>query len=245
MQLALSDDALSARLVALRDGPLRLAIVSNAADDDAPAAARALERWLDRVEPPRACPAREASPRAPRAGAYTRAARAGEPASALLLFPLGADAASASADALALALGAPGGPLHGALVGTGLASAARARVLGGARAPTLAIHVTAADGALGPAVMQTRAAIERVRQGALTDADVARARDAGRARERELLADPGERAARLWRGEALAAEPSIADVRALAARALAETDLVVVTTGAPVADAAKAAPSHP
>ncbi|MFO0672835.1 MAG: hypothetical protein U0235_25000 [Polyangiaceae bacterium] len=103
---------------------------------------------------------------------------------AYLAFPVANDARDAAAW-LAEALSEGGGLLATSVVGAGLARSATARVVGGPFAQALVIHVAATEASLDGAVAQVRALLERVRKGAVTDADwskIAAARDANGSR---------------------------------------------------------------
>jgi hypothetical protein len=103
-------------------------------------------------------------------------------------------------------------------------------VVSGLRAASLEVTITTAAGAVDAAVAQTRALFDRLRQGALSEADVARAtalRD-----ESELAAslDPRTRLVALWRGDAArpSERPSLDALRAFSAQTLHDDALVIV-----------------
>jgi hypothetical protein len=142
--------------------------------------------------------------------------------------PLGpSEDARAAATCLASALDGPDGLLAKAL-GAGLARSFSARVLGGPRARALVVSIATAPGTLDAAVAQTRALLDRLRQGAFTDAD--RARAVARTEKSSLAAalDPRTRTIALFRGEAPFSTPSLETVRAFAARSLRDDALVIV-----------------
>jgi hypothetical protein len=225
-----SDAAILARASALRAGPLRAAILATADAAQADAAARAIDRWIARRPgEARACPVPATAP-APRPGTYA-VERANAPlAEAWIAAPLPAGDADARAAAswLATALDGEGGLMARAL--TGLARSWSARVLGPPRASALVMRVATAHGALDAAVAQLRALVDRLRQGALSEADRARA---AQIRDRDALdasLDPKSRLAALWRGEPTPAAPALDAMRSLCANVMKDDGLVIVAT---------------
>jgi hypothetical protein len=232
-----SDGAVSARLAALRRGPLRVAVL--ASDDAAQGAlaARAVDRWVPRgSDLPRACPARS-SATSPRPGTY--AVTAASTTTAWLAAPLlgasGPLAAREAGDAIAAALDGPDGLLARAL-SSGLASSWGARVVGPDDTPQLVVRVETRPGALDAAVAQVRGLFDRLRRGALTDSDRTRAL---RRRDDEALAlslTRRGRLVRLWRGADPAASaasapssaPPLDTLQAVLAQSLHDDALVIV-----------------
>jgi hypothetical protein len=226
-----SDAAVLLRAAALRAGPLRVAALANVDAAQADAAVRATDRWVARRPgEPRACP-QVTVPAAPRPGTYP-VETAGGTTEALLALPLAAGdaAAVAAASVVALVLDGPQGLLAAALGQAGLARAWSARVVGGHAAAALVVRITTAAGALDAAVAQTRALLDRLRQGALTDADVARAASARAAAELAASLEPRARLAALFRGDAPSPAPSLDAVRAFSAATLKDDALVIVAT---------------
>src|SRR6185295_10449290 len=90
---------------------------------------------------------------------------------------------------------------------------------------------------LDAAVAQVRALLDRMRQGALTDADRARAATALAARDLAESLDPARRLAALWsapaQAPAAATGPTLDALRAYAATALKDDALVIVAVRAP------------
>jgi hypothetical protein len=165
------DGAVLSRISALRHGPWRVAIVGNDDAAQVEAATLALDRWIPHLPvAERVCAAHSASV-SPRAGTYV--APPGIAASAWLAVPLPQPARGA-ANVVAAALDGPDGLLAHAL-SSGLASAWSARVVGPGEAAALTIHVRAPGHTLDAAVAQVRALLDRLRQGALTEEDRARA----------------------------------------------------------------------
>lgn len=226
-----SDAAVALRASALRSGPLRVAALANVDAAQADAAVRATDRWVARRPGElRACPQVTVAA-APRPGTYP-VETAGGTTEALLALPLpaGDAAATAAAGVLAFALDGPQGLLASALGAAGLARAWSARVVGGRAAAALVVRVSTAAGALDAAVAQTRALLDRLRQGALTDADVARAVATRAAAELAASLEPRARLTALFRGDAPSPVPGLEAVRAFAAGALKDDALVIVAT---------------
>jgi hypothetical protein len=228
-----SDAAALARAAAVRAGPLRVAVLANVETAQAEAAARAVDRWVvRRPGEARACPV-VATPGPPRPGTYAVERATAPLAEAWIAIPLpaGDEAARSNAAWLAAALDGDAGLLAKAL--GGLARTWSARLAGPPRSSALVVRVATAHGALDAAVSQLRGLFERLRQGALVDADRARA---AAARSRDALAaalDPRGRVAALWRDAAPAdagAGPSIESLRAFATTAFKDDALVIVAT---------------
>jgi hypothetical protein len=236
-----ADAAVLARAQALRAGPLRVAVLANVDAAQGEAALRAADRWIDRRgDAARTCRGATAAS-APRPGTYALESRGGAGPEAYLAFPFtaGDDKARAAAVLVAAALDGDGGLLERALGGatpTGLARASSARVLGWPRSPALVLRVVSTQANLDNAVMQTRALVDRLRRSGLAPAEHERATSAA---SREALAaalDPRARVVATWRGEPIptASQPlprgaaGAEDVRAYAARHLAEDAMVVV-----------------
>jgi hypothetical protein len=233
-----SDDAVALRASTLRAGPLRVAILANADASQADAAMRAVDRWIARRPgEQRVCPEAPSLP-APRAETHAVALAAGATPEALLAFPLPQEPIPATAEWLIASLDGPDGLLAHALAGGGGAPLARswgAALLGAPRAPAIVVRVEAVEGSLDAAVAQTRALLDRLRQGALREEDRARA---GQAVARTALSsslDPRARAMALWRGTppSTSDPPSLDALRAFAASALREDSLVVVSARPP------------
>ena len=175
-----SDDAIAMRASSLRTGPLRVAVVANVDAAQAEAAVRAVDRWVARHPgDARNCPAVIALPPV-HPGTYSVASPAGAPSEALLAVPFGPadDAARAAAQWTAAALDGPDGLLAHALgPATGgapqapLAQTWSAGIVGWPRSPAMVVRLTAEDALLDPAVAQTRALLDRLRQGALREED--------------------------------------------------------------------------
>ena len=139
----------------------------------------------------RAAPARRAlahpcpAPATPRPGTYAVDLPAGATSEALLALPLSPadDAARAAAAWLAAALDGPDGLLAhgpgrtsaGAAPESALARGWSAAVVGAPRSPALVVRLSASEGSLDAAVAQTRALLDRLRQGALREEDRSRA----------------------------------------------------------------------
>ena len=169
----------------LRAGPLRVAVLANADSSQAEAAARAVDRWVARrAGEASACPAVNAlAPARPGTYAVDLAAGChprGHPG--VRAAAGGRDARDRLARWTAAALDGPDGLLARALgepppgrVTTDRSPEAGVPRVVGTRAPALAMRVSADDATLDTAVAQTRALLDRLRQGALRDDDRARA----------------------------------------------------------------------
>jgi hypothetical protein len=231
-----SDAAVATRASALRAGPLRVAVLANVDAGQSAAAVRAVDRWVARRPGEvRACP--QAAPiGGVHAGTYSvevAGAASSEVWLAVALPPNDAGA-RASATLLAGALDGPDG-LLGHVLGSGFARGWSARVLGPAAAPALVVRVWSVQGALDGAVAETRALLQRIRQGSLVEADRTRAiaERATAALASEL--DPRSRLLALWRtaGSPGGPPPSLEALRAFAAATLLDESLVIVAARPP------------
>ncbi len=235
-----ADAAILARAQALRAGPLRIAVLANVDAAQGEAAFRAADRWIDRrAAEARTCrPSTAALPARP--GTYATEPKRGAAPEAYLAFPLArADEAERSAaTVIAAALDGEGGLLDKALAGPALARSWSSRVVGYPRAPALVVRLVSTQAALDNAVMQTRALVDRIRQGGLSAVDHERGSAAAARSAVATALDPRLRLVATWRGEAIptAAQPlprgraSADDVRAFAARRLGEESLIVVVS---------------
>jgi hypothetical protein len=114
-------------------------------------------------------------------------------------------------------------------LGAGLARSWSARVLGGPHASALVVTIATAPGALDAAVAQTRALLERLRQGALAEGDHARAAAAAEKAGLASSLDPRARLVALFRGASPSSPPPTLDaLRAFAAQVLHDDALVIV-----------------
>jgi hypothetical protein len=239
-----TDEAIATRASSLRAGPLRVAVLANTDAAQADAAARAVDRWIARRPgETRACPPLAALS-TPRPGTYSVSIPAGAPSEALLAVPFasGDDGARMAATWLAAALDGPGGLLAQALSGgaapdTALAKSWSAAVVGLPRSPSLAIRVVAAEPSLDAAVAQTRSLLDRLRQGALREADRARAAASLGHDALALALDPRRRVIELWRGETATPPPSLDAMNAFATTTLRDDGLVIVAARPPRLDA--------
>jgi hypothetical protein len=256
-----SDDTIAMRASAIRAGPLRVAVLANVDEAQADAAVRAVDRWVARRPgEERSCP-QLPTPGIIRPGTYAVELPAKAQSEALLAIPLppGDDAAKTAANWVAAALDGPGGLLAGAIGGTGRvdptgASSTRAwsTVLGSPRAPSLVVRLVAPDALLDASVAQTRAVLDRLHQGALREADRARADVALAAASVDASLDPRTRVIDLWRGDAASgadrgatpaprtvgpSAPSLAALRAFASAQLRDDALVIVAARPPRGDA--------
>jgi hypothetical protein len=236
---SLADDDVATRAGTLRSGTLRVAVLASEDQAQADAAVRAVDRWIARRPGEvRGCPSAPAVKSHP--GTYAVDLPPGARSAVLLTLPLQTTdpAARASATWLAAVLDGADGLLAHALGtpvdgGRALASAWSAAVIGPPRSPALAIRLVADDASLDAAVAQTRGLLDRVRQGALRDEDLARAtRTTGRAQLSASL-DPRMRTLALWRDEAPLQAPSLEALRTFAASVLHDDALVIVAARPP------------
>lgn len=224
--------SLGTRAAALREGPLRAAVLANVDDAQADVAVRTADRWVTRrPEGARACPVPNAA-NVPRPGMYV--VDAPGIYEAYLAFPVANDARDAAAW-LAEALSEGGGLLATSVVGAGLARSATARVVGGPFAQALVIHVAATEASLDGAVAQVRALLERVRKGAVTDADWSKIAAARATRTARVALDPRERIAALFAdaGPSRDVSPTSARLTPVAERLLREDAMTVVALRPP------------
>lgn len=218
-----ADSAASARLDALRRGPLRAVVLANVDQAQSAATLRAVDRWAPRTgAEPRACTAVDAPP-APRPGTY--AFESDGASEAYLALPFDrrllpeAQVLAAHLDETALPRA----------LGDGVARSFSARILGAPRAPALVVHVDAPSSALDAAVAQVRVLFDRLRRGALEDADRTRALARVQHDRRDARLDPRGRAIDDFRGEKEgAAAPSLDALRAFAGAVLRDEALVIV-----------------
>jgi hypothetical protein len=239
-----------------------VAVLANVDAAQAEAAVRAVDRWVARRPgETRTCPPVTA-PVTPRSGTYAVDVPAGALSEALLALPLAAPDEGARADAVWMAAaldGADGllahalGAAPGDVPESALARGWSAAFVGMPRSPALIVRLTAPDASLDSAVAQTRGLLDRLRQGALREADRTRA-GASLARAAFAAAmDPRARTLELWRAEpALALTtparaslpgesapppgPSLEALRAFAASALHDEALVIVAARPPRLD---------
>lgn len=234
-----TDDAIALRAGSMRMAPLRVAVLANADDAQADAAARAVDRWIARRPgATRACPAL-ASLATPRPGTIAVDVPTGSPSEALLAAPIptGEDART-QATWLAAALDGPDGLLSRALdAGPAAMRTWSASVVGEPRSPALVVRMAGPDASLDGAVAQVRALLERLRQGGLADADRTRAASSVARAALAWSLDPRARTIRLWRGASPSPDPSLDALRAFAAATLRDEALVVVAARPPRLDA--------
>jgi hypothetical protein len=231
----------------MRAGPIRVAVL---ADDDvaqAQAAVRAVDRWIARRPgEARSCPSPATLPRV-QPGTYAVATPPGAPSEAALAIALtpGDEGTDVDARWIAAALDGPDGLLGRALAvapaagGEPLAHAWSAGLEGGTRAPALVVRVTADDVRLDAAVAQTRALLDRLRQGALREEDRVHAAAAVARSSGSAALDPRSRTIALWRGEGPStrpAPPTLEALRAFAAATLQDDALVIVAARPPRAE---------
>jgi hypothetical protein len=227
----------STHWASLAQGPLRLAVLVEDDVSQGEVAARTIDRWMvRRGEAPKSCPPAPDAP-APKFGTIPVELAGGPDASQALVAlpapPPGTPERPLAELAVAALSGADGW-LARALATAMPGASIEPRLVGGARAAALVIDIRAPEGGLESAVAQTRGVLARMRQGALTAADLDRALAVRRKAELEASLDPRRRLVELWKASSVAppAAPSLETWKAWAASALAE-DRVVVVLGRP------------
>jgi hypothetical protein len=176
--------------------PLRLAILANATVSQGNAAQRALSHWL---APARAqvttCPRVEPDPKP--AGQWTLET-VEEDVSPGAYIAVWAPGSPELGHATAFALNQPRGGLFQALDQPNLSSSAQASYFGGGKWGALVVRVAAEGRGLEPAVMQTRALLDRYAQGGMDPQLFSLARR----EQKRLIAAAGQtpegRLVRLW-----------------------------------------------
>ncbi|MGH7280201.1 MAG: hypothetical protein ACRELY_01640, partial [Polyangiaceae bacterium] len=126
------------------------------------------------------------------------------------------------------------GLLASAVGAPGLARSWSAAVVGPEKNPALAVSLVSSDAALDSAVAQARGLFDRLRQGAVTQADLAQA--AQRRSKSALTAsmDPRARLVALWTGASDADGPPTLDaLKAFAASTFKDDALVIVAARPP------------
>ena len=221
--LRLSTASIDARADALRRGPLRVAVIANDDAAHAEAAALRVDRFLARGHA-RACPA-ETAPQIPKPGTY--AITTDDGASEVYVAAMVASEFENEASAIASVLDGDGGLLDGAL-GDGATRERSARVLGPPGARAIVVHVSAPASALDASVAQLRALLDRVRQGAIRDEDLARAKKRDDAARSIAMRDPRARVIALFRDEPAQSPVSLDRVHAAASSILHDDALVIV-----------------
>jgi hypothetical protein len=216
-------------------GRLRLATIGNYAPDQAEAAERRLSQLFRGTGALGAqCPPAVRS--RPIAGTYRLESRDAPGASAVIALTLPSISPAASNEArwTEFLLNRTGGWLEQALLSPGLVSSVRARVLGGTEAAALVIEIRGVEDQVDQAVAQVRGLLARLRAGAATAADAARAEEYfARFTEQQEL-DPRQRAVALWRGNERGAAPSLQGLRRLHLSFLdPEREVIVITRPAP------------
>lgn len=213
-----SNGAVLARADDLRRGPLRVAVLANQNAEQASAAVEAADRWIARKSSGiRTCSA-PPTPAAPRVGTYAFDA-VGRPAEAELALRLPHDDASSRALAAwwVSILEGSDGLLASALGSTGLARSWDVRLAGPDRDSAFVVRIVSSDAALDSAVAQTRALFDRIRGGALTADEIARAAQRKSHDELASALDPRARLVATWRGTSTkSATPTLDALRTFA-----------------------------
>jgi hypothetical protein len=227
-----STESASIRWSAILHGPLRLATIANSDIAQADAAAREIDRWLlRRADGARTCPAADAG-RPARSGTLKVALGPTTPtAQAIVALPAPSPAAQDRPLAELLLAGMSGsdGWLARAMQPLGGGASAEPRLAGGSNASALVIDVRAPEASIESAMAQVRGVLQRIRAGAVTQADLDRSLSIRQRWELEGSVDPRRRLLDLWQSRSPSPPPPALEAwRAWTAAALAEERLVVV-----------------
>jgi hypothetical protein len=224
-----------ARRRALAQGPLRLAVLSNASAEQPAVVARSAERWLRaaRTDGGR-CPAPSRSPG--RAGEITLEASSNDAgdASGYLAMPVTLDDVwpNREAEWTVFLLNRANGWLDQALRAAGTTASASARLYGGVRAAALLVEVRATDGKTREALLEVRHALERLARGAATERELEAARASFDEDEKLAALEPRRRVVDLWRGSRSRAA-DLASLRRFHARLRPDSAALVVVKQRP------------
>lgn len=200
--------AAEARRRVLLSGPLRLAVLANADNQQADGVAAALERWLRPLRgEPTACAVGNRAP--PGNGEQSVEVSRPEHARAYLAYPV-APGSAREAEWTVFLMNRPGGWLEQALRGVGDARASAA-FLGGKNGSALLVELTCAEPERASAVGQIRALVQRLAKAEASEADAELGRRHFAARDAERALDPRGRVVELWRG----ARPAPSDLGSL------------------------------
>jgi len=223
-------DSVGARGRDLLRGPLRIAVLGNQDDAQAAAAAHAFESWLAPFrDDPRRCQATaEHAARTGEISITTPTATSHEVAYVGVPLPSRLKYAR-EAEAFAVLLNAPGGPLARALVAANLNASARARVIGGERAAALVLEIHAAEEDARAVTLEVRRAWERLAASPLSAEDLAVVQRESDARALAASLDPRRRIVDLWRGST-EAKLSASGLRAFQASLSPTAEVVVYVT---------------
>jgi hypothetical protein len=101
-------------------------------------------------------------------------------------------------------------------------------VVGAPYAPALVVRIVGSDATLDEAVAQTRVLFDRLRQGAISEDDRARAAACMARTNLAASLDPRARTVELWRGEPAPMAPSLQVLHAFASATLRDEGLVIV-----------------
>jgi hypothetical protein len=214
-------------------GPLRIAVLANWSEAQVPATVAGLQRWLRPLrEEQRQCPAVSRS--RPRSGVLRIDTSAPDrPPAGFVAVPMpgGTAAERRQAEWTLWLLNREGGWLQQALRAPGLASSARAHLVGGRRGAALIVELSASKDQIDQAVAQVRGLMKRLAQGAASKADVQQAVAHFAVRDRSASLDPRHRIVELWQGSSTAPAPDLASLRKLHRRVFhPDTHLVVIAT---------------
>jgi hypothetical protein len=214
-------------------GRLRLASIGNYASEQIDAGERRLRALLNIASPGSAECAPAVRSRS-LAGTYRLETRERSGASAVIAMAVPTSPAGAPEELswTELLLNRTGGWLEQALTEPGLVSSARAHALGGADSAALVIEIRAVEEKIDQAVAQVRGLLARLRAGAATEGDAARAREYFARFQAQRQLDPRQRIVELWRGGDRAPSGSFEGMQRLHQALLdPEREVIVITTG--------------
>jgi hypothetical protein len=224
-------DSVAARGREVLRGPLRVAVLANEDNAQAETATRALERWFAPWrDDPKRCQSNAERPA--RSGELTISVPdTGNSESAYLGLPFPSRLKfEREAEAFAMLLNAPRGPLALALSAASLQASARASIIGGDRAAALVIEIRASDDDARKATLEVRRALDRFVAAQVSNDDLAAAQRWAAQRGLGASLDPRRRIVDLWRGGAAEGALSRSSLRAFQAALSGAAQVVVYVT---------------
>jgi len=224
-------DGVAARGREILHGPLRVAVLANEDEAQAAAATHALDRWFAPWrEDPRRC--QTSAERPARSGelsltvpdtAKTENSYLGLPFPSRLKY-------EREAEALAMLLNAPRGPLALALNAEHINASARASIIGGARTAAVVIEIRASDDDARKATLEVRRALDRFVVSQPSNDDLAAVQRMAAQRGLGASLDPRRRIVDLWRGGAAEGTLSRSSLRAFQTALSGAAQVVVYVT---------------